>query len=523
MATMTGNDLKERVHKVTSAARRRLSPKSLRVQLAAGSALIALGAVLFVTLAAVLSIGVSFNDYRRGQLTEEVSQVAELLGRQQASSTRTVLNSGLGAPPLPAGGLTKQRIAVVNVWIVDAGGRLVVTPPQDPGSGSRFTDDKATIVAALGRALAGHTEEGTLPGSHIPFLTMGMYAVAPIHAGGLASGHITGAVALSTVARIGRALDFAGQVNTTLWLAALVAALLAAGFAAFFSRRLTRPLAGLTAASARMAGGDYAARVKVHAPEELERLGSSFNEMAAALQSDVRKLREQERLRRELVANVSHELATPLTAIQGFTEALLDDVVEDPEARTETTRLIAREAARLKRLVDQLREVTLYDSGAQALQRAPVPLPSLVNETLAVLTPEIEHKAITASTTLADDLPPVLVDGDHLTEILLNLLDNALRHTPEGGRIEVTGTRDGNSVHLSIADSGPGIPPEDRERVFERFYRVDPSRSAATGGSGLGLAIVRSLVEAHGGTIAVDERPGGGARFTLTLPLAHAS
>jgi signal transduction histidine kinase len=261
--------------------------------------------------------------------------------------------------------------------------------------------------------------------------------------------------------------------------------------------------------------------MEVAAPDELRTLATSFNDMAAALQRDVGELRHQEQLRRDLIANVSHELATPLTAIQGFNEALQDNVIADPAEREETHRLIAREAARLRRLVDQMRQVALFEGGAAALQRAPVHLPTLLGEALAVLAPELQRKRVTVEQRVPADLPAVAADADRLTEVVLNLLDNALRHTPEGGTIDVAATVEGGMVHASIADSGPGIAEGDRERVFERFYRLDPSRTAATGGSGLGLAIVRALVEAHGGAITLDAGPHGGARFSFTLPLAH--
>jgi signal transduction histidine kinase len=150
-----------------------------------------------------------------------------------------------------------------------------------------------------------------------------------------------------------------------------------------------------------------------------------------------------------------------------------------------------------------------------------VHLPTLLGEALAVLAPELQRKRISVDRRVPADLPAVTADADRLTEIVLNLLDNALRHTPEGGTITVTATAEAGLGRVSISDSGPGVATEDRERVFERFYRLDPSRAAATGGSGLGLAIVRALVEAHGGTIALDEGPHGGARFTFTLPLAR--
>jgi signal transduction histidine kinase len=291
--------------------------------------------------------------------------------------------------------------------------------------------------------------------------------------------------------------------------------------AALFSRRVTHPLAQMAATTARMAEGDYGVRMEVAAPEELGTLATSFNDMAAALQRDVGELHRQEQLRRDLIANVSHELATPLTAIQGFNEALLDRVIHEPAEREETYRLIARETARLRRLVDQMKQVALFEGGATALHRAPVHLPTLLGEALAVLAPVLQRKRITVDRRVPDDLPAVYADADRLTEIVLNLLDNALRHSPEGGSVTVTATTEASLARVSIADSGPGVAAADRERVFERFYRLDPSRAAATGGSGLGLAIVRALVEAHGGTIVLDDGPQGGARFTFTLPLAR--
>lgn len=501
--------------------------KSLRVQMSLGSALIALGAILLVTLFALFSITSSFNNYRRNQLTADVNQLALVLGRQQiGGDTGAATAAPNGRPRLGLSPLMRQRFGAANMWVMDASGRLIVTPQADgPDSDGQFQRDEAVVTDALHRAVGGASIEDALPGSSLPWVSARYYAAAPVHAvrdgsGDMADGPIIGAVALSTLSRTDRALTFAYQVNGALLAGALLAAVLAGLLAYLFSRRLTRPVAHLTTAAAAMAAGEYATRVQVVAPEELHRLAAAFNEMAAALEADVTALRRQEHLRRELVANVAHELATPLTAIQGFTEALLDGVVHDPEERTESTRLIAREAGRLRRLVGQLRQVALYDAGAETLARGPVALPELVDETLAVLGPEFERREIRLSSALPGDLPPVSADADRLTEILLNLLDNALRHTPAGGVIEVTAARDGQMVRLAIADTGPGIAPTERERIFDRFYRLDASRTAATGGSGLGLAIVRSLVSAHGGTITVDDRPGGGARFTVALPVA---
>ena len=182
--------------------------------------------------------------------------------------------------------------------------------------------------------------------------------------------------------------------------------------------------------------------------------------------------------------------------------------------------MIAREAARLRRLVDQLRQVALFEAGAERLDAAPLALPPVIADTLEVLAPALERKQVAIENSVPESLPAVNADSDRLIEILLNLFDNALRHTPEGGRISVSAQQDGAFVRVSIADTGAGIAPEEREHIFDRFYRLDVSRSAETGGSGLGLAIVRALVEAHGGTIQAGEAPDGGAEFSFTLPLA---
>jgi signal transduction histidine kinase len=497
--------------------RRRLRlPRSLRAQLALGSALIAVGALLLVALTALLGSLLSFNEYQGTQLQGEVNQVAEILGHASTHGPLRLPSSGVSGGTLP-----RQRIAL-NIWIADTSGQLATAPLYSPDQQSTYKADQSTILPALRRALAGHVESGTLPGDWLA-LTQRYYAVAPIRQDAAPDGPIIAAVALSTLPRQSRAEVFGLRLRNSLLFGTVAVGLLAAVLALLFSRRLTQPVAHLTAATERMAAGDYGARVAVDSPQELQLLAESFNGMAAALEADVAQLRQQEQLRRELIANVSHELATPLTAIQGFTEALLDDVVSDPQERVETTRLIAREAARLERLVGQLRQVALFEAGAEALQRTAVELPPLVAETLAVLAPELERKRIAVRATLPPGLPLVYADADRLTEILLNLLDNAIRHTPDEGSIHIaaTVTTGEHAMRVSIADSGPGVAAEERERVFERFYRLDTSRTAATGGSGLGLAIVRALVEAHGGTISLDVAPEGGARFTFTLPLAR--
>lgn len=489
-------------------------PRRLRSQLAVGSALVALAPLLILIISAALTIINSFNGVQHDQLTSQVSQTAFTLGKSGDLASATLLNT--------------QPMHNFNIWVMSANGALVVAPTGEAANSQIATQDNALITAALRRALTGSPQTIHLSEPDAaPFLQR-YGAAAPVRQGGMSGGKIIGAVAVATVPPHAREpfARYAGFALHTLAFATIATLLIVVALSVLFSRTLTRSLRSLTTAAARMASGDYTARVAATqpaaTPDELRQLAVTFNEMAAALERDVNELKRQETLRRDLIADVSHELATPLTSIQGYSEALRDGVVQSPDEREEITRIIARQVARLRRLVDQLRQVALFEAGAAELTRAPLELAALIRETLDVLAPEIERKHIIVHANLPDDLPPVDADADRITEALLNLLDNATRHAPEGGEITVSVTQAGVMAHISIANNGPGMTAEQRQRAFDRFYRADASRArGADGGSGLGLAIVKALIEAHGGSIQSDERPSGGARFTFTLPFAR--
>ncbi len=514
-------DVQQHIARLWRTARQAM--RSLRVQMALGSALLALASIVLIAFTAIVTVEVYQRENQRDLLSTQASQLAIALGRAGDPETAATNPPFSGIVISDPEANPRGRGGFAYLWVMDSTGSLIVQPvPRTPDGQVDLSQDTPAVTNALRQALHGQSTDGTLPGGMIPLLGTRVYTAAPIRMGGTSDGVILGAIALSTPPSAGRAAAFPNVISEVeiLLLAAFAAALLAALAAVLFSRRLTRPLADLTAAADQMARGSYATRVEVVAPDELHRLAATFNEMASALERDVGEIRRQEQLRRELVANVSHELATPLTMIQGYTEALNDGVVHDANGRAETTRLIAREAARLRRLVDQLREVARYEAGTQSLERTSVALAPLVDETLAVLSPAAEGKEITVRAALPTSLPPVYADADRLVEVLLNLLENALRHSPNGGTVEISAEVEGEFVRLGVADSGPGVAPEERERIFERFYRLDSARSSATGGTGLGLAIVKALVEAHGGTIRVEDGPAGGALFSFTLPIA---
>ncbi|HEX9069173.1 MAG TPA: HAMP domain-containing sensor histidine kinase [Ktedonobacterales bacterium] len=480
-------------------------------QMALGTMLVALTAVTVVAVSTVVVFSIAFRNYQGAALATEAQRVSSTIGEGGYFSQ---VNG-----PAKLRTLADRRLDSALVWVMDSYGHYIVSPRTTALTQRVINQDKQDIEPALLHALNGGSSDGALHDTAL--LGQRVYAIVPIYLNNNTQSEIVGAVALTTPPRASNAAFTVFQVAVERVVLATSIAAIAIGLlaAVVLSRRLAAPLRRLSRATAAMATGDYSTRVSVRSPQEYALLAASFNDMAASLERDVRLLRQQEALRRELVANVSHELATPLTAIAGFTDALLDGMLTTTEQRTETVRLIARESARLRRLVDQLRQVARYEGGAQALKREPLHLAALVEEALHVLTPEMARKHVTVRNGVETALPTVYADDDRLTEVLLNLLDNATRHVPEGGQVEIDARREGGFVRIAVADSGPGIPTEARGRIFDRFFRVDSSRSSATGGSGLGLAIVRSLVEAHGGTIDVAERSGGGALFSFTLPV----
>jgi signal transduction histidine kinase len=227
-----------------------------------------------------------------------------------------------------------------------------------------------------------------------------------------------------------------------------------------------------------------------------------------------------DQMRRDFVANVSHELRTPLTAIRGYVEALIDE----PGNAANTRRfldIIRNQSGRMDRLVTDLLRLARLDARQEALERAPCDLRQLIEDVVADLAPSIEPRRQRIAIDVPDEAREASVDSAKLHDVMRNLVENAVHYSPDGAQVQITAARDAGAYTITVADSGPGIPPEDLTRVFERFYRVDKSRSRP-GGTGLGLAIVKHLVELHGGTVRATNRPGGGAAVTITLPISAA-
>jgi two-component system phosphate regulon sensor histidine kinase PhoR len=235
---------------------------------------------------------------------------------------------------------------------------------------------------------------------------------------------------------------------------------------------------------------------------------------------DISELRRLERVRRDFVANVSHEFKTPLTAIQGFAETLLGGALNDDANRPRFLGIIREHAARLARLTDDLLKLSSIEAGKLDLDFRTVGVTDLVESCVETARFRAGQKQLALAVECAAELLKVRGDARRLAEILQNLLDNAVQYTPEGGRITVRAAAGDGTVRISVADTGIGIPRDQQQRIFERFYRVDPARSREAGGTGLGLSIARHLAEAHGGCIEVESEVGRGSTFTLVLPAA---
>jgi len=285
----------------------------------------------------------------------------------------------------------------------------------------------------------------------------------------------------------------------------IVAVAVAVAVASLLGARLAMPLREIGRAARQIAAGDYRARIPRKGPEEIVSLSDSFNQMAAALD-------EQERMRREFIANAAHELRTPLTNLQGYLEALRDGVIDPDPATFES---LLEESERLVRLSRSLDTLAAGDAGG-APATIDLDLARLIRTAVDLARPGIVSGGLELGVDVPADLP-ARGDPDQLAQVLSNLLQNAVRYTPAGGRIEVTAERRPGDVLVSVTNTGDGIPSEDLPHVFERFYRVEKSRDRARGGAGIGLAIVRQLVEAAGGRVGAESRDGR-TTFWFSLP-----
>ena len=305
-----------------------------------------------------------------------------------------------------------------------------------------------------------------------------------------------------------RELEFIQRINRLLLYGALVGAVIALALGILLSRTLTRPIRELTEATHAVSQGDLSQQVPVRSNDELGELAQAFNKMSSQLSRSVNS-------RKQMTADIAHELRTPLSLILGHAEAVHDGVL--PPTR-ENFEIIREEATRLEQLVNDLRLLSLADAGELSINLQTVEPDRLLQDVASTYQYQAQRKDISLVLDMAPPLSAIEVDPGRMTQVLTNVLDNALRYTPSGGRILLSAREAGDDVELAIQDSGPGLKPDDLERIFDRFYRTDMSRQREDGGSGLGLAIARSIVQAHGGQLSAESEAGKGLKIKIRLP-----
>jgi len=310
---------------------------------------------------------------------------------------------------------------------------------------------------------------------------------------------------------------FLRQVNDLMLVVGLVTVLAVLVVSEFQARRIVAPVRALAEAARRVASGDLSQRTPVTSQDELGEMATAFNTMAAELE-------RQQELRHRAMTDIAHELRTPLSVLQIELESI-EDGLTDPTP--EVIAGLQTDVAHLRHMVDDLRMLSLADAGELQMETEPVEMGDLVRDVVNRMQGAARAKDINLIARLPDTPLTVTGDDQRLAQILLNLLSNAMQHTPPDGQITVSAQRveanDEHEVHVTVQDTGEGIPAEDLPHIFERFYRADRARSRDTGGSGLGLSIIRSLIEAHGGRIWVESIEGEGSTFTLTLPVSIKS
>jgi signal transduction histidine kinase len=295
------------------------------------------------------------------------------------------------------------------------------------------------------------------------------------------------------------------------------------------TRSVVRPVLHVAQAAQKIAAGNYNQAIPVEGPREVKEMAAEFNQMA-------QQVRSTQQVQRDFLANVSHELKTPLTSIQGFAQAIQDGAAGDSASIHKSAAIIYDEATRMNRMVGELLDLARIESGQIVMRREAVPIDQVLRGVLDRLALRAQSSGVNLQTEIAAEMPAILGDGDRLAQVFSNLIDNALQHTPNGGKIVVAArSLSGSSavkrgtlraiggVEITVADTGSGIPPEDLSRIFERFYQIDKSRARSREGSlGLGLAIVKEIVTAHGGTIHAESIVGLGTKFVVWLPQARA-
>jgi two-component system, OmpR family, phosphate regulon sensor histidine kinase PhoR len=456
--------------------------------------------VMVVALAAVdfLASRIAERTYVE-TLTQELTGKARMLGVLGDRGLARVSAADMDALAAAAGG---------RITLIEPGGKVINDSEADAGKMANHGQRAEVIEALAGRASSSIRRSPTLG-------TDFLYVAVPVGQG-----------ALRLAMPLDQVEERVAGIRTQLLLYTALAFLPAILVAALFARSISAKLGRIIEYASRLATGDFKARLDHPGSDELDVLGRQLNEtgeklqhMFEALEKEHSELEKQERIRKDFVINVSHELRTPLASIQGYTETLIDGAIHDPDNNIRFLHIIRQNAERLGRLTADLLTLSGIELKSRKFQFALYPAAELLEDCVNSLTPVAAKKNISLTMRSGDHAGVVFCDSEAVHQIIGNLVDNAIKYTPEHGTVFVEAQPAGSFVEISVRDTGMGIPAVDLPRLFERFYRVDKARSRELGGTGLGLAIVKHLVKAHNGVIRVDSEIGRGSTFTFTLPV----
>lgn len=450
-----------------------------------------------VILISTFSLGVLMSFFMRNHIIEK--QRSDLFNKGR--TTLALLEPSLSAGKLPVEKTmtTLGELVGATLWISDSDGNILAGKPPQRWLTRRFPEKDSDVNELFSgtpqswvrnsRKQADPSIIAALPIASTPTPTA-LFLYTPI----------TG------VYKTAEALE-------NLLLYALVLGIIIAAIVSYFiSRGFTRPITDISNAAARFSGGDYNARTNALGDDEIGKLGFTFNSMAESLA-------HAEQNRREFLANVSHELKTPIASIQALSEAILDGVAAKPEQQERYLSTIVDETKRLDRLIGDLLDLSQLEAGKLLITPRTFNLNEFIKVDLLKYTSLLDAKQLSFFFAESPDNLIVWADSDRLSQILANLISNAVRYSPEGGKISITTTHDNSFAIIAVNDLGQGIPADDLPYIWDRFYRVDKSRSRQDGGTGLGLAITKKLTEAMGGTIEAESPAGQGTTFRLSLPL----
>ena len=431
--------------------------------------------VLIIAITAVWSTRAEFFRFLSDQTqTDIVTQLTDhhrIYGSWER--VETIFTYGNTGPP-PGGGpdshTRRQYFALAN-----ENGRIIIP------SGSYRRGER--LSAAVLQAGIPITEDGEVVGFLIPLRAQ--FQGAP------------------------REIEFIQRINRLLLYGALIGAAIALLLGVVLSRTLTRPIRELTQATHAVSKGDLSQQVPVRSNDELGELAQAFNRMSSELSRSINS-------RKQMTADIAHELRTPLSLILGHAEAVHDGVLPPT---SENFEIIREEATRLEHLVNDLRILSLADAGELTIHPQNIEPERLLREVASLYQYQVQRKNINLDLDISSPLPTIEVDPGRMTQVLTNIVDNALRYTVEGGRIRLSARQKNDRVELSVEDSGHGLKAEDLDRIFDRFYRTDTARQRQDGGSGLGLAIAKSIIQAHGGQLSAQSETGKGLKVTIALPM----